>query len=124
MIVGEDFTIANDPQSSNQDDWVVILKDPWARVVGRYHDVEITEKGTRLSDDHRHFVFQVLPDATKGEVRAAVEKLFDVKVDSVQVINVRGKMKRTGRLSGKQKNWKKAYVQLKPGHDIDFVGNL
>lgn len=49
MIVGEDFTIANDPQSSNQDDWVVILKDPWERVVGRYHDVEITEKGTRLS---------------------------------------------------------------------------
>ena len=49
MKVGEEFLIANDPQSSNQDDWVVILKDPWDRVVGRYKDIEITEKGTRLS---------------------------------------------------------------------------
>jgi hypothetical protein len=49
MKVGEEFMIANDPQSSNQDDWVVILKDPWDKVVGRYHDIEITEKGTRLS---------------------------------------------------------------------------
>lgn len=49
MKVGEEFLIANDPQSSNQDDWVVILKDPWDKVVGRYHDTEITEKGTKLS---------------------------------------------------------------------------
>ena len=49
MKVGEEFLIANDPQSSNQDDWVVILKDPWDRVVGRYKDIEITEGGTRLS---------------------------------------------------------------------------
>ena len=49
MKVGEEFVIANDPQSSNQDDWVVILKDPWDKVVGRYHDAEITEGGTRLS---------------------------------------------------------------------------
>ena len=49
MKVGEEFLIANDPESSNQDDWVVILKDPWNRVVGRYHEIEITEKGTKLS---------------------------------------------------------------------------
>ena len=49
MNVGEEFLIANDPQSSDQDDWVVILKDPWDKVVGRFQDVEITENGTRLN---------------------------------------------------------------------------
>ena len=54
--------------------------------------------------------------------KTAVEQLFDVEVDSVQVVNVRGKVKRFGKTPGKRKNWKKAYVQLKEGHDIDFVG--
>ena len=80
-----------------------------------------TEKGTRLSDTDRQFVFEVRPDASKPEIKQAVEKLFKVEVESVQVMNSRGKTKRFGRSVGKQKDWKKAYVQLKPGHDINFV---
>lgn len=82
----------------------------------------LTEKGTRLSDSDRQVVFSVLPDANKIEIKQAVEKLFKVEVESVQVANIRGKMKRFGKSYGHQKNWKKAYVQLKPGHDIDFTG--
>lgn len=82
----------------------------------------ISEKSTVAADKHRQIVFAVLPDATKIEVREAVEKLFEVKVDSVQVVNVRGKVKRFGRFPGKRSNWKKAYVRLQDGHDIDFLG--
>lgn len=82
----------------------------------------LSEKGTGLADAYRHFVFEVAPDATKPQIKQAVETLFKVEVDSVQVLNVRGKAKRHGRSSGKRRNWRKAYVQLKPGHDIDFVG--
>ncbi len=82
----------------------------------------LSEKGTNLADRHGQFVFEVRTDASKPEIRAAVEKLFNVEVDSVQVLNARGKVKRHGRHWGKRRNWKKAYVQLKPGHDIDFVG--
>jgi len=81
----------------------------------------ISEKATGLADADRQFAFEVRVDATKHEIKAAVEKLFSVEVDSVQVINVRGKIKRFGKTPGKRQNWKKAYVQLKPGHDIDFV---
>ena len=84
----------------------------------------LTEKGTRLSDSDRQFVFEVLPGASKPEIKLAVEKLFKVEVESVQVINSRGKTKRSGRSTGRQKNWKKAYVQLKPGHDISFVDRV
>jgi large subunit ribosomal protein L23 len=63
----------------------------------------------------------VREDATKPEIKGAVEKLFEVEVDTVKVINVRGKMK-YGKHPGKRPNWKKAYVRLKPGHDIDFGG--
>ena len=82
----------------------------------------ISEKSTIAADKHRQIVFAVLPDATKLEVRRAVEKLFEVKVDNVQVVNVRGKVKRFGRFPGKRSNWKKAYVRLAEGHDIDFLG--
>lgn len=82
----------------------------------------ITEKSTIAADKRRQIVFAVLPDATKHEVRQAVEKLFDVKVDRVQVVNVRGKVKRFGRIPGKRSDWKKAYVRLQEGHDIDFLG--
>lgn len=82
----------------------------------------VSEKGTMLADKHNQVVFKVIPDATKLEVKKAVENLFKVEVDNVQVVNVRGKMKRTGQNWGKRKNWKKAYVSLKEGQDIDFVG--
>lgn len=84
----------------------------------------VSEKGTLLADKHKQFVFRVLPDASKPEIKQAVETAFKVEVESVRVLNVRGKVKRSGRTPGKRKNWKKAYVQLKPGHDIDFVGGM
>jgi len=82
----------------------------------------VSEKASAMADESRHVAFVVRPDATKTEIRAAVEKLFSVEVEAVQVVNMRGKMKRFGKTPGKRNNWKKAYVQLKPGHDIDFVG--
>ena len=82
----------------------------------------ISEKTTNVADQHGQVVFEVLPNATKAEVKAAVEKLFEVVVENVQVLNVRGKIKRIGRTPGKRSNWKKAYVQLAEGHDIDFIG--
>lgn len=82
----------------------------------------ISEKSTISADKNRQIVFEVLPDASKTEIRKAVEKLFEVKVAQVQVVNVRGKVKRFGRFPGKRSNWKKAYVRLEEGHDIDFLG--
>ena len=82
----------------------------------------ISEKSTIAADKSHQIVFQVLPDASKTEIKAAVEKLFEVKVQQVQVVNVRGKIKRFGRFPGKRSNWKKAYVRLQKGHDIDFLG--
>jgi len=63
-----------------------------------------------------------VPDATKREIGRAVESLFNVEVDQVQVVNVKGKRKRFAQRFGKRKDWRKAYVRLKPGHDIDFGG--
>ena len=82
----------------------------------------VSEKSTRLSDANRQFVFRVLPGAGKPDIRKAVELMFDVKVDSVQVSNVRGKVKRHGATVGRRADWKKAYVTLAEGHDIDFMG--
>jgi large subunit ribosomal protein L23 len=82
----------------------------------------VSEKSTRLADAHRQFAFKVLKNASKPEVRKAVELMFDVKVDSVQIANVRGKTKRFGQSVGKRSDWKKAYVTLAEGHDIDFMG--
>ncbi len=81
----------------------------------------ISEKATVVADANRQFVFKVLPDANKDEIKAAVEKLFDVKVSAVQVSNVKGKQKRFGQISGRRASWKKAYVRLAEG-DIDFMG--
>jgi len=80
-----------------------------------------TEKTHRIADESNQITFKVKTDATKVEVRKAVEMLFDVKVDSVQVVNCRGKKVRMGRSMGMTKNWKKAYVKLAAGHDIDFA---
>ncbi len=82
----------------------------------------ISEKSTMAADRDGQVVFKVRTDATKSEIRAAVEKLFEVKVKNVQVVNVRGKVKRFGRTPGMRSNWKKAYVCLEEGHDIDFLG--
>jgi len=82
---------------------------------------QISEKATFIADKHRQVIFRVASDATKLEVKGAVELLFKVAVDSVQMANVKGKEKRVGRVMGRRRNWKKAYVCLKPGQDINFV---
>lgn len=82
---------------------------------------QITEKATRLADAHQQIAFKVRTDATKLEIRGAVELLFKVEVDEVSVINVKGKTKRFGRSMGSRQDWKKAYVSLKPGQEINFA---
>ena len=83
----------------------------------------ISEKSTIAADSMHQVIFEVLDDATKSEIKQAVEALFDVTVQRVRVVNVRGKIKRFGRTPGKRKNWKKAYVRLAEGADIDFLGS-
>jgi large subunit ribosomal protein L23 len=90
------------------------------QIIRRPH---ISEKSTVVADSDRQVVFEVASDATKPEVREAVEKLFEVQVDSVQIVNVRGKAKRFGRVAGSRRSWKKAYVRLAEGNDIDFLGS-
>ena len=82
---------------------------------------QVSEKATYVADKNEQVVFRVVSDATKPEVKAAVELLFKVSVDSVQISNVKGKQKRFGRYMGSRKNWKKAYVSLMPGQEINFV---
>jgi large subunit ribosomal protein L23 len=82
---------------------------------------QISEKSTFVADKNKQFVFRVAIDATKPEIKAAVELMFKVEVNQVQVVNVGGKEKRFGRFTGRRKHWKKAYVCLKPGHDINFA---
>ena len=82
---------------------------------------QISEKATFVADKNEQVIFRVAPDATKPEVKAAVELLFKVQVESVQISNVKGKQQRFGRNMGARKNWKKAYVCLKPGQEINFV---
>ena len=82
----------------------------------------VSEKSAMSAElDGRH-TFKVAPTATKLDVRRAVEKLFDVRVTSVQIINVKGKTKRFGASVGKRSDWKKATVRLADGQDLDFVG--
>jgi large subunit ribosomal protein L23 len=81
----------------------------------------ISEKATVVGDLNNQVVFKVLSDATKPEVRRAVETLFDVKVKAVNVVNIKGKRKRLGRTPGRRANLRKAYVTLMPGHEIDFA---
>lgn len=83
---------------------------------------QMSEKATTIGEKHGQYVFKVLADATKPEIRAAVEKLFNVEVSGVQVVNVRARLKRFRGQAGMRKGWKKAYVSLKPGFNIDFMG--
>ena len=90
-----------------------------------YHVIlapHISEKSSRVADKNRQFVFRVRPDATKPAIKQAVEKMFSVEVASVTVTNTKGKLKRQGRTPGRRQDTKKAYVRLKAGHDIEFVG--
>jgi large subunit ribosomal protein L23 len=85
----------------------------------------VSEKSTFIGEKNNQYVFRVASDATKPEVKAAVELVFSTKdkklqVLSVQMASVRGKQKRVGRFLGRRSSWKKAYVRLAPGHDIDF----
>jgi len=85
---------------------------------------KVTEKSSMVGELNNQYVFKVTKNATKPEIKKAVELMFDgVKVESVQVTNVKGKRKIFKRLSGQRANWKKAYIRLKPGFDIDFMGN-
>lgn len=81
----------------------------------------VTEKAALAGDASNAVVFRVVPDATKREVAAAVEKLFKVKVEGVQTLNVKGKTKRNRYGLSTKPSWKKAYVRLAEGHDIDFA---
>ncbi len=80
----------------------------------------ISEKSTNAAEKDNQFVFKVKKSASKKQVKNAVELMFSVEVDSVHVLNVKGKIKRAGKTLGKRSDWKKAYVKLKPGHDIEF----
>ena len=80
----------------------------------------ISEKSTNAAEKNNQFVFKVKKSATKKQVKSAVELMFEVEVESVHVLNVKGKIKRAGKTMGKRSDWKKAYVKLKPGHDIEF----
>ncbi len=81
----------------------------------------VTEKSTNIAEQHQQIAFFVSRDATKPEIKAAVELLFKVEVDSVQVLNQQGKTKRFGRLTGRRRHTRKAYVALKDGQEIDFT---
>ena len=83
--------------------------------------LQVSEKATYVADKNDQVIFRVASDATKPEVKAAVELLFKVVVDSVQIANVKGKQKKFGRFMGSRKSWKKAYVCLKAGQEINFV---
>ena len=81
----------------------------------------VSEKTNRLAERHNQVVFKVLPDASKPEIKGAVEMLFNVKVKGVTVLNVKGKRKRFGGRIGQRSDWRKAYVSLEAGHEIDFL---
>ena len=82
----------------------------------------ISEKSSVAADRDNQIVFKVANTATKPEIKAAVEKLFKVQVERVQVCNVKGKSKRLGARIGRRSDWKKAYITLQEGQEIDFLG--
>jgi large subunit ribosomal protein L23 len=96
--------------------------------VSKYHSVirypSITEKNTQLRTAQNKYVFEVLPEATKPQIKEAVEKLFSVKVLSVNTMVVKGKKKRVGRYMGYRSDWKKAIVKLAAGQTISKFGEV
>jgi large subunit ribosomal protein L23 len=95
-------------------------KDRLAGVVISPH---VSEKSARVQAEGNQYVFRVRTDATKPEIRAAVEFLFEVKVDKVRVVNQAGKEKRFGRSLGRRQDWKKAYIRLQAGQTIEMGGS-
>ncbi len=81
-----------------------------------------SEKTTRIAEDHNQITFKVLKTATKSQIKRAVETMFKVKVGDDRVVNSKGKQRRFAQRLGKRQDWKKAYVALLPGYDIDFAG--
>ena len=81
----------------------------------------VSEKSTRVADESRQAVFKVVKDASKSEIRRAVELVFEVEVERVTTATVNGKRKTFQRRPGRRPDWKKAYVTLKPGQDVDFL---
>ncbi len=88
------------------------------QIIKRPH---ISEKSALLGDAANQAVFQVATDANKGEIKQAVEQLFNVKVADVRTVNMKGKSKRMGMRRGRRSDWKKAYVSLEQGHEIDLA---
>ncbi|MDF1576941.1 MAG: 50S ribosomal protein L23 [Desulfurivibrionaceae bacterium] len=84
----------------------------------------LTEKGMGLQEEHNQIVVKVDPRANKIEIKEAVERLFNVKVEKVRTANMHGKMKRVGRHMGRRNDWKKAIVSLGEGHKVDFLEDL
>ena len=83
----------------------------------------VTEKTTQVGEDSNQYVFHVVKDANKSEVKGAVEMLFDVNVEAVRMVNVKGKNKSFRMRPGKRSDWKKAYVRVQEGQAIDFLGS-
>ena len=83
----------------------------------------VTEKTTRMSEQSNQYVFRVIKDANKSEVKGAVEMLFDVSVESVRIVNVKGKNKSFRQRLGRRSDWKKAYVRVQEGQVIDLLGS-
>ncbi len=83
----------------------------------------VTEKTTQVGEDSNQYVFHVVKDANKSEVKGAVEMLFDVNVEAVRIVNVKGKNKSFRMRPGKRSDWKKAYVRVQEGQAIDFLGS-
>ncbi len=85
---------------------------------------QVSEKATHIAEKHNHVIFRVMQDATKAEIKAAVELMWksqNIEVKNVRVANVKGKEKRFGRFMGRRRNWKKAYVSIKAGQEINFA---
>jgi large subunit ribosomal protein L23 len=92
------------------------------RLMGVLLGPHLSEKSTRVGEIANQVVFRVRTDSTKQEVRRAVELLFEVQVEKVRMVNCRGKVKRFGQTTCRRQDWKKAYVTLAEGNDIDFLG--
>jgi len=95
---------------------------PTERLINLLVAPHVSEKAARAGEKHNQYVFRVRRDATKPEIRKAVELMFSVEVEAVQVVNVMGKGKRFGAMMGRRSDWKKAYVSLKTGQTIDLTG--
>ena len=81
----------------------------------------VSEKSTMIGEKNNQYAFRVLQDATKAEVKAAIETFFKVDVNSVNMINIAGKKKRSGKVQGRRRDVRKAYVSLKEGQEINFA---